>query len=76
MEYQSLIGNNPNGHDLPIGFGMQLAGDTKAMETFGRMSQDQKDAVVSYIQGSVTGEEAENRVEDAVEKLKNGQMQF
>ena len=78
MDNQTFIGvgHNPDGPDLPIGFGMQLAQDPGAMETFGRMSKDQKYAMVNYIQGSNTGEDAENRVEDAIQKLSSGQMMF
>ena len=78
MENQTFtgIGHNPDGPDLPVGFGMQLAQDPSAMATFGKMSKDQKYAMVNYIQGSSTGEEAEHRVEGVIQRLSEGQIQF
>jgi len=70
------IGHNPEGKDLPLGFGMQLAQIPEAMDTYGRMSQPQKDAVIGYIQRCETSEDAEQRINTVVNGLKNGQTSF
>jgi len=70
------LGRNPDGPDLPEGLGMRLMQDQKAMETFGSMSKEQKAAVIGYIRGAHSGEEAENRMADAVSQMSDGRVQF
>ena len=70
------IGKNPNGPDMPVGFGMLLAQDESAMRTFGNLSNEQKGALISHIQGAQNGEEAKARVTNAVDQLRNGQTVF
>jgi len=70
------IGHNPDGPDLPEGLGMRLAQDPGAMKTFGSMSNEQKAAMIGYIRGALTGEEAESRMTDAVSRLSAGRVQF
>ena len=64
------IGHNPEGPDLPLGFGMQLAQDPDAVASFGRLSQDDRSKVIQYVQSAATGPEAKDRVRWAVEGLK------
>lgn len=54
---------------LPIGFSMQLSQDLSAMEHFAAMSRQEKEELISYIQGGATGEEAEERVQNAIRSL-------
>lgn len=54
---------------LPIGFCMQLSQDLSAMEHFAALSREEKEQIVSYIQGATTGEEAERRVHESVARL-------
>lgn len=72
-EYSNFIGigKNPDGPDLPLGFGMSLAQEPKAMEAFGKMNKEQKAAIISQIQNCSTGEEARNNIAEAVNQLKN-----
>ena len=70
------IGPNPNGLDLPLGLGMELAQEPRAMEAFGRMSQTQKDAMIRHIQGAVTGEDARRRIDEAVAGLRDKNSHF
>lgn len=70
------IGRNPDGPDLPLGLGMQLAQEPKAMEAFGKMSKQQKASLIGHIQGAATGEDAKNRVVDAVNRLRDNQITF
>ncbi|MCL2512529.1 MAG: YdeI/OmpD-associated family protein [Oscillospiraceae bacterium] len=67
------IGHNPGGPDLPLGLGMQLAQDPQAMDAFGKLTKQQKTDMISYIQQSVTGEDAENRIISAVNRLRDEQ---
>ena len=76
MEQQPFIGmgHNPEGPDLPLGFGMHLAQEPDAVASFGRLSRDGRARVIQYIQGSATGDEAKQRVIGAVEALKSGNL--
>lgn len=70
------IGKNPGGPDLPLGLGMKLAQDPQAMTAFGGMTNTQKTSLISYLQSCETGEEAESRMSDTVERLHNNQISF
>jgi uncharacterized protein YdeI (YjbR/CyaY-like superfamily) len=67
-------GRNPEGPDLPLGFGMRLAQDPRAMDTFGTLSEGQKAQVIGYIQSCCTGDDAERRIETAVSSLRDGHL--
>lgn len=54
---------------LPIGFSMKLSQDVTAMEHFAAMSRQEKEELISYIQGGTTGDEAEERVLNAIRSL-------
>lgn len=69
-------GHNPDGMDLPVGFGMQLAQVPHAIEAYGRLSDTQKRAVIHYVQSGTTGEEAESLVMGAVKMLSEGRTDF
>ena len=68
------IGHNPEGPDLPLGLGMRLAQDPRAMDTFGTLSEGQKAQVIGYIQGGATGDDALQRLETAVNSLRDGHL--
>ena len=70
------MGNNPDGKDLPLGFGLQLAQVPEAMDTFGRISQMERDAIVEYIQRCTDSEDAKNRIAAVVRGLRDGQTAF
>jgi uncharacterized protein YdeI (YjbR/CyaY-like superfamily) len=70
------VGHNPEGPDLPLGFGMLLAQEPAAISRYGALTNDQKSSVIRYIQSAVTGEEARNRIENAVYGLRDGDMRF
>lgn len=78
MEYSNFIGTgkNPDGPDLPLGLGMELAQNPKAMNAFGSMTKEEKESLIRHIQGAVTGEDAKNRISDAIESLSNGRTSF
>ncbi|HBI74162.1 MAG TPA: hypothetical protein DDY59_13415, partial [Lachnospiraceae bacterium] len=65
----SLIDNE---HQLPVGLGMRLALDMEAMTNFSNLSDNRKEELVNYIQGSTSGEDAKNRVTEVVNGLHNG----
>ena len=54
---------------LPVGFGFRLAMDVAAMENFSALSEEDKEDMIAYVQGGETSEEAERRVETAIERL-------
>lgn len=57
---------------LPVGLGMRLSLDMKAMTNFSNLSEERKQELISYIEGSTTGEDAKNRVTEVVSSLHNG----
>ena len=65
----SLIDNE---HQLPVGLGMKLALDMDAMTNFVNLSDNSKKQLVDYIESSSTGEEARNRVNEAISNLHKG----
>lgn len=62
--------------DMPLGLTMSLAEDLEAMQTFSNLSPEGQAQIVSYIQGSITGDEAKIRIENVVEKLHNHSSLF
>ena len=68
------VGHNPEGPDLPLGFGMHLAQEPDAVASFGRLSKDGRTKVIQYVQGAATGAEAKARVLGAVEGLKTNNL--
>jgi len=67
-------GRNPDGPDLPLGFGMQLAQNPKAMEAFGKLTNLQKSKIIAHIQASKTGDEAKSRLTQAVTDLSENKI--
>ena len=57
---------------LPIGLGMRLALDMKAMTNFATLPDEKKRELISYIESSATGEEAKTRVTEVVSNLHKG----
>ena len=68
------IGHNPEGVDLPLGLGMRLAQEPRAMDTFGSLDEEQKAQVVGYIQSGATGDDARELIETAINSLRDGQL--
>lgn len=67
------MGTNPEGPDLPQGFGMQLSQNPKALNAFAKMPNDQKNALIRGMQGATTGEDAAARMANAIEQLTNNE---
>lgn len=78
MENNTFIGTgrNPDGPDLPLGFGMQLAQEPDAMNAYGKLSKPEQAAVISYIQACTSGEDSQNRIATAVSRLKENRKDF
>jgi len=70
------MGRNPEGPDLPLGFGMLLAQEPAAVTRYGQLTNEQKSSVIRYIQSGATGEDAKNRIANAVIGLRDGNMGF
>ena len=66
------MGKNPRGKDLPLGLAMELASEPAALDRFTELTQDGRDAIVTYIQSSNTGDDAKMRIRKAIQSLKNG----
>ena len=67
-------GSNPEGPDLPLGFGMRLAQDPRALDIYGGLSAVQREKVIQYVQMSSDGEDAANRVAGAVLGLRDNNL--
>ena len=67
-------GKNPDGPDIPLGLGMQLAQNPKAMATFGKMTSTQKRELIRQIQGAPTGDAARAQVSGAINRLEQGNI--
>lgn len=70
------VGRNPEGPDLPLGFGMLLAQEPDAISRYGALTNEQKTQVIHYIQSGATGEDARNRIANAVIGLRDNDMGF
>ena len=70
------MGRNPEGPDLPLGFGMLLAQEPEAVSMYGALTDAEKSTVIRYIQSGATGEDAKNRIASAVYGLRDGNMGF
>ena len=66
------MGNNPEGPDLPLGLSMRLAQEPDAIDGFGNLTTAQKEGLINYIKESETGVDAQMRIEEAIESLKEG----
>ena len=70
------MGRAPDGIDLPLGLSMELTMHPTAATTFSSMSAAQKHAAIHYIQTATTGDEAKQRIRNAVSQMENGQTAF
>ena len=72
------IGKNPDpaGLDMPLGFGMALYQNSNALHCFAALSQDERNNIIRYIENSKTGEEAKNRIDNAVSNLNKRNTKF
>lgn len=57
--------------ELPVGLGMSLALDMKAMTNFTSLTDGKKEELVNYIKSSTSGYEAKARVTEVVDRLHN-----
>ena len=78
MKHSAFVGmgSAPDGHDLPLGFGMHLAQDELAMERFAMLSSHEKEKVIQYIQGCTSGDDAKERIRIVVQGLHEGRTAF
>ena len=66
------MGKAPDGVDIPLGLSMGLSMHPRAMDTFGRMSPQEKNAAIQYVQSGTTGADAKRRVENAIQQMEHG----
>lgn len=58
--------------NMPIGLMMSLAMHGDAMHGFSLLSDGQQKSVIRFVENAKTGEDAKNRIEEAVQRLENG----
>ena len=68
------IGINPDGPDLPLGFGMRLAESPEAVKNYAAMSKDEQTRLIKYIQGGSTGDDAARRISAALNGLQSNNL--
>lgn len=61
---------------MPIGLMMSLAQHQQAMKNFSLLDDQGQKQVIQYVESSVTGEDAKNRIRSAVENLEKGSTDF
>jgi uncharacterized protein YdeI (YjbR/CyaY-like superfamily) len=62
--------------DMPIGLMMSLAQHQNAMRNFALLDDEGQKSVIRYVEDSATGEEAKNRIQNAVKNLEQGNSGF
>ncbi|MCC8022896.1 MAG: hypothetical protein LIO46_03835 [Clostridiales bacterium] len=70
------IGHNPEGPDLPLGLGLNLAQDPDAMDAFGKLNQKQKENVIHYVHNSTSGDDAAHRINETIQHLHQHDIAF
>ena len=70
------MGRNPEGIDIPLGLSMELAMHPGAASTFGKMNPEEKHAAIRYIQSCTSGEDAKERIKNAISQMEQGHTQF
>ena len=79
MEHQGVfigMGINPDGPDLPVGLGTRLAEEPQGIANYGRLTKEQQLSVIQFIQGCKSGEDAQARIDQVVQHLKDGNIDF
>lgn len=66
----------PEATDMPIGLMMSLSQHQNAMKNFAQLGEEGQKSVIRYVKDSVTGEEAKNRIQNAVSNLEQGNSGF
>ena len=61
---------------MPIGLMFSLAQHQQAMRNFSLLDDKQQEAVIQYVESSATGEDAQKRIQNAVENLEKGSTGF
>ena len=74
MDLQNLLAGMPEptpgaSAEMPLGLGMRIAQDPRALEAFAALSEDARKKLIGYVGGAATGDEAKERVRAAVSAL-------
>lgn len=62
--------------NMPVGLMMSLAQHQNAMKTFSMLNDEKQKSVIRYVEDSTTGEEAKDRIQNAVSDLDKGSTGF
>lgn len=70
--------NMPEREDItpPIGLMYKLAQNDDALNFLESLDGNQKAAVINYVKGSTTGDEAKKRIDNTINHLKQGNIDF
>lgn len=63
--------NKEENEALPIGFTMSLAQNKKALDSYSKLSTEEKERLNEYISSSITSDEAKSRIENIILSLEN-----
>ena len=58
--------------DMPLGLGLRIAQDVRAMQAFSALSDERRQQLIGYVQAATTGEDAKARIRNAVSMLSRG----
>ncbi len=61
---------------LPIGFILSIAQNEQALKYFANLDDMTKNRISNYIQDSITGEEAKERINISINGLENNNLDF
>ncbi|MEA4824041.1 MAG: hypothetical protein VB111_08005 [Clostridiaceae bacterium] len=74
MDLHNILTNMPEpapgaATDMPLGLGIRIAQDPRATEAFAMLPEESRKRLILYVEGAATGDEALERVRNAVSAL-------
>ena len=76
MEAFIMTKKQRDAEEMPIGLMMSLAMNQDAMRNFSALSDDKQSSVIRYVENASTGEDARERIGNAVDELGKGNTSF
>lgn len=74
MDLHNILNSMPepapgDATDMPLGLGIRIAQDPRATEAFAMLPEESKKRLILYVEDAATGDEALERVRNAVSAL-------
>jgi len=63
-------------NNIPLGFIFSISQNNKAMNFYSSLSDIQRDAISNYIQNCTSGNEAKEKISNAITSLENKDLSF